>query len=453
MALRFQRLTIVWAATLSALAWDYFFTPPLYTLLGGQPSDWLILGIFYVVTLFIGLLTTRIRLQALAERRRDQRTQALYSLAQSGVESTNLDEAIRRVMQEISGLFQAQAAILLTNDEGELAKKSPADWIDDKEEGVATWAFLNNHPAGRFTDTLPESQAIYLPLSTTKGKNGVLALRLADRKSLGLEERELLAAITDQVAVMVERYLLIQQATQARLAEESERISNAIFDSISHELKTPLDAIAIMADKLGAKRFETVAERSAMAEEVREAGVRLRRTVDNLLGMSRIESGRLQLKLTWCEVAELVQAARQQVADVLANHRVRGTLGPDLPLVKLDFGLMVHALSNVLTNAALYSPAGSEIRISAHIDNHNLVLRISDEGPGLPAKGDRIFEKFYRGPNALTGGSGLGLSIVRALVQAHGGEVTAEDNPHQGATFTVRVPVGVTPLGKETTLA
>jgi two-component system sensor histidine kinase KdpD len=455
LATRFHRLTILWATTACALLWDFLFIPPRFTFRVGQLHDLLMLALFYIIALVMGQLTYRLRLQEQAERRHDQRTQALFRIAQSAVESTTLDEGLQRTLREIETLFHAQTAVMLVTEDGRLEQKFPSrEWsLSEKETSVAAWAFLNNRVAGRFTDSLPDSQNFYLPLHTSKSKFGVLVLRLADRKSMALEERELAEAIADQAAVMVERFRLIQQANRAQLAEESEKLYKVILDSVSHELKTPLAVITAAAENLKQNLPPEKPGAAPLTEEIQAAVVRLRRAIENLLGMSRIESGRLKLEMNWCEVAELLQAAREQVADVLYRHKVRGSLSPELPLVKLDFGLMVHAFANLLTNAALYSPPDSEIRLSAHMDNQTLIVRISDEGPGLPP-GDpnQVFEKFYRGPNVKPGGSGLGLAIVKALVQAHGGEVKAENNPDRGATFTVRLPVTITALDSETPL-
>ncbi len=454
LATKFHRLTILWATTLSALVWDFLFIPPHFTFRINALHDVLMFLMYYIIALVIGQSTYKLRLQGQTEHKHDQRTQALYRVAQSAVESTTLNEGLERALLEISQLFHAQTTIVLVNPQGVLEQKHmTAHWkLSEKEISVATWSFLNNRPAGRFTDSLPDSKALYLPLRTSNSKFGVLAVQL-DRKTLALEERELLEALADQTAVMVERYRLILQANRVQVAEESERLYKVIFDSVSHELKTPLAVITAATENLRQKYHTQDAAGGDLTEEIQAAVIRLRRTIENLLGMSRIESGRLNLELNWCEVVELFQAAREQVADMLHHHKVRGSLSPELPLVKLDFGLMVHALSNLLTNAALYSPEDSEILISAHMDESTLVLRISDKGPGLPCDDpQKVFEKFYRGPNAKPGGSGLGLAIVKALVQAHGGDIHAENNPDRGSTFTVRLPVTVTPLNSEASL-
>jgi two-component system sensor histidine kinase KdpD len=455
LATLFHRLTILWVATLSALLWDFLFIPPRFTFRIGQFHDMLMFFMYYIIALVIGQLTSKLRMQELAERKREQRTRALYRMAQTAAESRSLEEGLKRSLHEISTLFSTQVSVLLANDDAKLDQPTVAHaWImNEKEKSVAAWAFLNNQVAGRFTETLPDSLATYFPLRTAEAKTGILAVRFDEKKSLGPDERELLEAMAGQVATMVERYLFMQQATRTQLAEESERLHKIIFDSLSHELKTPLAVISAATETFRLNAAGLSPEQTGLTEEIQGAAVRLRRTIENLLGMSRIESGRLKLELNWCEVAELVQAAREQVADVLVQHKVRGSLGPELPLVKLDFGLMVHVLSNLLTNAALYSQPQTEISISAHMDGQELVLKISDQGPGLPAGSQTLlFNKFYRGPNAKPGGSGLGLAIVQALVRAHGGDVFAENNPGSGATFTIRLPVAVTPLGPESQL-
>jgi two-component system, OmpR family, sensor histidine kinase KdpD len=457
LATRFRRATILWAATASALAWDFLFIPPSFTFRIDRVHDLLMFIMFYVIALVIGHGTARLRLRELAERRREERAEALYRLTESVVQSTTLEESLRRAVAEIERLFQGRAIVLLGDEAGRLAPPFGESVLpmSEKEMSVAAWTFLNSRPAGRFTDTLPESESLYLPLRTANSHSGVLIIQLPGRKTLGLDEHDLLAAFADQIAAVVERFRLMQQASRTALAEESERLYRTLFDSVSHELKTPLAVISASTDELRRQILPSGDEpKLSLLEEIRLATLRLRRTIDNLLGMTRMESGRMKLELDWYEVAEVVQAAREQVTDVLAKYKVRGSLAPDLPLVKLDFGLMVHAVSNLLTNAAQNSPEGTIIHISANVDEDQLVLRVADQGSGLPGgETQRIFDKFFRGPNARPGGLGLGLSIVRGLIKAHGGEVTAENNPGGGAMFIIRLPVATTKLEAGTNLS
>lgn len=447
LATKLRRVTMVMVATASALLWNYLFIPPMFTFRISHFPDALMFVMYFIVALVIGQLTARLRIREMAERKREQRTAALYRLAQGVVESTTLDEGLRRALQEIKNAFHAQCAILLVGENGQLSDcPHPAStWsMSDKEKSLAVWALMNGHPSGRFTDTLPESESLHIPLQTTKNKVGVLSVHFRNRRSLALDERELLETFADQIAVMIERYWLIQQTGQARLMEESEKLYRTIFDCISHELKTPLAVIQAATGELGLI-FDHIKEAGKgrnVLKEIETASHRLSGIVDNLLSMSRIESGRYKLEPAWCDVDEIIDSARQQLGDMLAGHRVSVIVPGDMPSIKVDPGFVEQALVNLLSNAVLYSAAGTEIKVAAQMDGPHLILRVMDEGKGLSAEmASRVFEKFYRGPNAPPGGIGLGLSIVRGLIQALDGEVMAENNPERGATFTLRIPV------------
>ena len=447
LATKLRRVTMLLIATASALLWNYLFIPPVFTFRISHFPDALMFVMYFIVALVIGQLTARLRLREMVERKREQRTAALYRLAQGVVESTTLDEGLRRAMQEIQSAFHAQSAILLVGENGQLSDRPhPAStWpMSDKEKSLAIWALMHGQPSGRFTDTLPEADSLHLPLQTTKNKVGVLTVHFRNRRSLALDERELLETFADQIAVMIERYWLIQQTGRSRLIEESEKLYKTIFDCVSHELKTPLAVIQAAAAELGLifDRIKEAGEGRNILNEIETASRRLSGIVDNLLSMTRIESERYRLEPAWCDVDEIIDSACQQVSDLLEQRRLSVIVPEDMPSIKVDPGFVEQALINLLSNAALYSPAGTEIKVAAHMDGPHLILRVMDEGPGLsPEMASRAFEKFYRGPNAPPGGIGLGLSIVRGLIHALGGEVAAENNPERGATFTMRIPV------------
>lgn len=447
LATQLRRRTMLVVAAASALLWDYLFIPPPFSFRIERFHDGLMCVMYFLVAMVIGQLTARLRFRELAERQLEQRTAALYRLSQEVAESTTLDEGLRGAVRAIGIAFGARTAVFLVDPGGQLgsAPHAASTWtLSDKERGLAAWAFTRNEPSGRYTDTVPEAEGLHLPLQTTKNRVGLLTLRFDQRAALALDERELLQTFADQIAVMIERYWLMQEAGRARVAEESERLYRTLFDSVSHEIKTPLAVIQAATSELELAFgfIEETRRARPFLKDIQTASRRLSRIVDNLLSMTRIESGRYKLNPVWCDVDELLAAAQQQVGDLLAKHEVRVTLPETLPSVKVDAGFVEQSLANLLANAALYSPEGSVIRLSARTDDQQLVLRVADEGPGLPAEaGDRIFEKFYRGPNAPPGGVGLGLSIVRGLMQALGGSVSAAGYAGQGAAFTLRFPV------------
>ncbi|MCX6909350.1 MAG: ATP-binding protein, partial [Verrucomicrobia bacterium] len=441
LALALDRWALLLMAALSAMAWNFFFVPPILTFRIETLHDAMMFAMYFVVAVLMGHITHQLRTRETAERKRRERALALNRLLESIAASTTLADGLGRAVAEVDALFKSRSVVLLAGPDGRLdATAHPASTFQPsvKQVGVAAWAFEREQVAGRFTDTLPDATSIYIPLQTSKGKLGVLGVNMEQRKTLTLDERELLETFAVQIAVLIERYRLIEAEQQALITSESERLYRTLLDSVSHELKTPLAIIetateGLMAQSPHGKMF---------LDEIRRANYRLRITVSNLLDMTRIEAGRLPLNLEWFDVADLFQSATERVKNEVATERVEISVPPDLPHVRLDFLLMEQALANLLTNAAAYSPPGSPIRISAEMDDGTLVLRVRDQGMGLtPGEEKKVFQKFYRGPKAKAGGTGLGLSIVQGFVHAHGGEVSGENNPTSGATFTIRLPV------------
>ncbi|MHB8625802.1 MAG: ATP-binding protein [Aggregatilineales bacterium] len=448
---------ILVAAGLSALLWDYLFIPPRYTFYISAFQDWLMFGLYFGVALVIGSLTTRQRAQDKAIRKRAANISALYQLARDTTESVKLDDVLRAAVKQIGQVFDAKVAILLkTSDKCLATTPHPAGTlpIDDREWGAADWAFRNEQTAGRYTETMPTASGQYWPLIVPGNVVGTIGIQLTQR--LSVDQEGLLQTFVSHIALAVERELLSEQAQHTALSRESERLYATLLDSVSHELRTPLTAINGATSSL----FDPAVQRSpdkqqALGQEIQDATHRLNRLVDNLLDMSRLESGRLKLNLDWCDVHDLVNVSVAQVKKELADHDLIIDMADKLPLVRIDFALMEQVLVNLLHNAALYTSPGVRVRVTATAENGTLVLSVADRGPGLPpADLERVFEKFYRAPGARSGGTGLGLSICKGFVEAHGGTITAENRPTRGgARFTIRLPIGAPPeTPKEATL-
>jgi len=225
-------------------------------------------------------------------------------------------------------------------------------------------------------------------------------------------------------------------------------LSKTLLNSISHEIRTPIAAIDSAAGSLNAARNSSLAEVPwAMVDEIQEATRRLNRLVGNLLSMTRLESGHVKPNLDWCDVADLLHVTVEGIDKDLAKHQLRIEIASNLPLVRLDFVLMQQVLSNLLLNAALHTPPGTQVQLRAGTQGASLVLTVADNGPGLPPDSlPFIFDKFYRAPAAPAGGTGLGLAIVKGFVEAQGGRVTAENQPGRGVAFTIHLPLAKPPL-------
>lgn len=449
-ATRFGRGPSLLASILSVAAFDFIFVPPYFTFV---VSDFRHVGTFSVmllVGLVIGNLTERIRAQARLARAREQRTQALYQLGQELAQSAGSAALVASAIQNVATRFQSHAVVLLADASGGL--EAPAHQLafplSVQERGVAQWVYEHGEPAGLGTLTLPGARATYLPLKGSQGTLGVMGV-LPDSAPQQMEpdQRQLLEAFATQTALALERFLLAEQSAMDRRRAEEERLRNALLSSVSHDLRTPLGVIT------GA--VSTVLETPGLPDDTRqdlllsaqEEAQRLHRLVSNLLDITRLESGTLDLRTEWVPLEEVVGAAlnRRELGPEAA--RVQAHLPEDLPLVALDPVLMEQVLVNLVDNALKYSPPGSPVDIKAWAAGKSVTLSVTDRGPGLaPGEEERIFEKLIRG-EAAPGrpGAGLGLAICKGIVAAHGGRIQAVNHPQGGAQFLVSLPLGTPP--------
>jgi two-component system, OmpR family, sensor histidine kinase KdpD len=437
-------------AAASALLWDYFFLPPRYTLYLTHGEDIMMFSMYFIVALVLGQLVTRIRWQERAERRREERSTALYLLTRDLADAGDVNDMAQRLVRQMEEAFKAKAAILLREPAGSLARSAHSAStlaVSEKEQSVADWAFRFGKAAGRFTDNLPGAAAIYLPLQTKRGAVGVLGIALDGEHQPTLEQRDLLEAFARQAALVLDRLRLDGESQQAHLLAESEKLSKALLNSISHELRTPIAAITTAATALSeSKARETPGLQATLTEEIQESAARLNRLVGNLLDMTRLESGKVKPRLEWCDVSDLIHVTLRRDERALSKHQASLLAAGPLPLVKMDFVLVEQALSNLLLNAANYTPAGTPVEVRAAVVNGELAITVADRGPGLPEESlPHVFEKFYRVPGAPAGGTGLGLSIVKGLIEAHQGRVEARNRPGGGAEFVIYLPLAGSP--------
>jgi two-component system sensor histidine kinase KdpD len=429
-ATRLRRWPTLFLAGLSALLWDFLFIPPRFTFYITHFHDFMMFGAYFVIAIVIGHLATKLREREEAERRREERATALYRLTRALAASRDLDEALPGALKLIKDSFQADAALWLRDESGLSLHRASLFVPSSKDESVAAWAFQKKQSAGRSTDTLPDAESLHVPLVTGDRAEGVLTVRLANLPTL--EQRELLDAFAAQLALFVNKERAVEESREAQIAGQSQKLQKTLFDSVSHELKTPL---AAMTAALQQPQPDCV--------ELQQAVRRLSRTVDHLLDATRLESGLLQPVREWCDPAELVREA--VAASGLNDNAVRMNIAKNLPIISVDARLVQQALGALISNAAAHGGSDQPIEVSAARDDSMLVISIADHGPGLtPGEENKVFEKFYRGPRTRPGGLGLGLSIARQLVEAHGGEIVAQNREDGGARFSIRLPVGET---------
>jgi two-component system, OmpR family, sensor histidine kinase KdpD len=236
-------------------------------------------------------------------------------------------------------------------------------------------------------------------------------------------------------------------AAQVQLAKNSERLRKTLLDCVSHELKTPLAAIGAASQELlhltsNAQDAEMLRQ---LAGEIRDGSHRLHRVVNNLLDMNRLESGVIQPNYEWCDVRDLLQSAIETERESMNGQEIRLDVPENIPLALVDHTLIEQAVAKLLANAASHAQSRSAIELDAECRDEHLIVSVSDRGAGFPpGSAERLFEKFFRGDGRKTGGLGLGLSIARGFVEAHGGKLTAENRDGGGARFTIHLPVRVT---------
>jgi len=437
LALFLGRGPVLLAGALSALVWNYFFLPPRHTFVISNIEDAILFVLYFAVAIVLGQLVARIRAQELAERHREERATALYQLSRELAQTGTRDEVVWQLTAEVNRIFRTPAAVLLPGKNGLAVHPDSPLALSEKEINVADWAFQHRQAAGRFTDNLPGSEALHLPLATERAVLGVLSVKVPDR-TLTLSQRDLLEAYARQAALVLDRITLRASAEQSKLVAESERLSNALLNSISHELRTPLAAITSATNTLVETKNGDL--QRSMVGEIQEAAARLNRLVGNLLDVTRLESGHVQAKLEWCDIGDVIQSTVRALQRELSGRELKLEVAK-LPLARLDFTLMQQTLSNLLLNAITHTPAGAGILIQAFAEGKEVVLRVSDNGPGLPPELlPRVFDKFVRAPNAPPGGSGLGLAIVKGFVEAQGGRIEAQNKLSGGAVFTIRLP-------------
>jgi two-component system sensor histidine kinase KdpD len=425
--MRLRRWPTFFLAALSALLWNFLFIPPRFTFYISKFEDFMMFGAYFVIAVVIGHLATQLHEREQAERRREERATALYRLTRALAASRDLSEALPKVLQLIRDFFQADAAVWFRDENGLTQHSASSFAPSKKDESVAVWAFQRKQAAGKSTDTLPDSECLHIPLVAGDRAEGVLSVRLKMLPTV--EQRELLDAFAAQLAVFVNKERALQESREAQVARESQKLQKVLFDSVSHELKTPL---AAMTAALQQPRPNSA--------ELQQAARRLTHTVDNLLDATRLESGLLQPVREWCDPGELVREAI--AGSGLKEADVQIKIATNLPAVFVDSGLIQQALNALLSNGMNYGKSERPIEVSAARDHSVLVISVADCGVGLePGEETKVFQKFYRGPRTRPGGIGLGLSIARQLVEANGGEITAQNRQGGGAVFSIRLPI------------
>jgi two-component system, OmpR family, sensor histidine kinase KdpD len=446
--IRFGTRAAVLASLASFAAYNFFFIEPVYTFTVAQPQELFALLIFLAVAVLTGSSTGRIRDQRETVIRNAEVTQSLYDYSRKLSGASRADDVLWAAAAHLHATFGGRIVLLVAEgDELQIRAAWPPDaQLDAAALGAAHWAQQKKEPAGWGTGTLPRVAYQFRPLVAARGTIAVCGFEphSADEPITSEDERAL-TAILDLTAIALDRALLAREAVNAATMQENEKVRDALLDSLSHDLRTPLSSIAgaatslrVLGDKMNP------AERLELLSSIEEETARLARFVANLIDMSRIEAGGLKVNRDLVSFVDVVQGAVERSRKAFPAQPVRVSLAPDLPFVRGDDRLLEQVLFNLLDNAHKYAgDAGATIH--ARQEGGEVVLSVTDEGPGIkPGELERVFEKFYRGgrSDGRKAGTGLGLSISRRLVEAMGGTIVAQSPAvrRRGTRFVIRLP-------------
>jgi len=445
--LRFGRGPSVLAAVLNVAAFDFFFVPPRFTFAVADVQYVVTFGVMLIIGLGIATLMANVRQQTRVAGARERRTALLYAMSRELAATREASQMAAIAVKHVAEVFECEAVVLLPGAAGRL--QPPTDlagpgFYRGGDLAVAQWVVDHGRRAGLGSDTLPAAAALYIPLGDDQRHLGVLAVLPRNRRRVLLPEQlHLLETFAGQIGLALERARLAEHAESARVSAQSENLRNTLLASISHDLRTPLAVMAGAASTLQEHGAALEAEtRRRLAQSIEVKAREMSDLISNVLDLMRFESGKPVLRRKWEAIDDLVSVALQRCDERIANHELDVRLPPELPAVFVDASLIVQVFVNLIENLSKYTPPGTRAEVTATADGDFLRVTIVDNGPGLPS-GDpaRLFDKFQRGTaEGSVAGVGLGLSICRAVLRAHGGDISAGASASGGARFEFTLP-------------
>lgn len=433
-------------AILNVIGFDAFFIEPRFTFVVEDLRFWITFAVMLVVGLLLANLTAGLKAQASIATERERKTRGLYELARrlgAALRNEQIAESVEELITE-QGL--GDAVLLFPDEHRRLSPTQKRMPMLDLH--LAQWCFDEGRSAGIATSTLAAGPLHYLPLTASVRTRGMLVLDPADSRSLeSAEQLQHLQTIAALAANALERTHFVAVAQDTLVQIESQRMREMLLAALSHDLRTPITSIMVIAETLATSDTVEGEARTELLTSLRRQTQGMARLVTNLLDMARLETGERPLRLDWQSLEEIIGSARQALADQLRGRKLTVNITPDFPLLHADGVLLERVFVNLLENAVKYVPADMHMGISARTEDDTAVIEVWDEGPGMTGRNlERLFHKFTRGAiESSVPGVGLGLTICRAIVDAHGGAISAANRPDGGASIEIRLPLSKPP--------
>lgn len=454
-ASKYGRGPSILASFISVAIFDLYFVAPKWSFVVSNSQYFLTFLVMLAVALIISNLTSSLRYQARIAMHRERRTNAANALSKELASVLTLEQINEISIRHLSTVFQAKFSLLLPDANNKVhPQREGADpnlVVPNCDLAIAQWVYDNQQPAGLGTQTLPAAPILYFPLRAPMRIRGVLAIDPNHPEQIFLpEQQRLLDAFAAQIALSIEHIHYIEMARDALLTMESERLRDALLNAISHALYSPLTTILDLSHTLLKSQGLSEASRQESVLNIYERAEHMHGLVTNLLDMARLQMGEIELNKQWCSLNEIIQKALKNCQKLLKSHHVKLLIPSHLALIHFDPVLMERVFYHLLENASQYTPPGSHIEISAEQHQHTLIITMQDDGPGLPpGMEEKIFEKFIRGASkSMIPGVGLGLALCRTILEAHGGEISAENRLEGGTKFIITIPLGSPPKSK-----
>jgi len=453
----------LFSSVIAIIAFDFLFVPPVFSFTVGDIKYVFSFAIYVFVALLTAKLSARLKRQIVNSRLRENRVSALYGLSRDIAAVDTLAVVLQGIAKKVAEAIEADISLLLPDENGNISLQASSgnnDYLNPSELAVASWVLERGQKAGKATGTLEGADALYLPMITEQGIQGVMGVRFQqDVNTLDQERMRLLEAFVGLAAMAINRLKLAGEARRASNLAESERLRTALFNSISHDLRTPLASIiGAVTSLMQEDCIYTPTARDDLLQTIYQGSDRMNRFVNNLLDMARLEAGVLKLNKEWIDIQDIIGVAVSRMDAQLSQRSFSMTIDTDLPMIDVDFVLIEQVLINLLDNALKYSESSNAVSINARLSGTEVLVTIANEGPTIPVSDlGKIFDKFYRlSSPRLVSGTGLGLAICKEIIELHGGRIWAEDKSDWGVLITFvlpafeKVPIcGGLPDGKE----